>query len=142
MSSEIIKRKSNAPAQVKSNQIAKIKSNEKTLAISSPKPASTAQKSALNVNSTTKDDEGTSEETSGKNSDEDRHYEIEQILDGSMEDALGRYNLSSKKDIDSMFRQPSGLAHPDKEHDQEWKTKAKLAQQSKLKNFFITKKCH
>lgn len=100
MSSDIVKRKSNGSTQVNPNKIAKIKSNEKALAISPSRTTSSAQKSNIDVKSTTQDDEGTSEETSDRISDEERHNEIDNINEGSFEDALGRYNLSSKKDID------------------------------------------
>ena len=132
MSSDIVKRKSNGSTQVKPNQIAKIKPNEKALATSSSKTPSSTQKSNIDVNTTTKDDEEILEGTLDRISDEERHHEIDSINEGSVEDALGRYNLSSKKETESMFRKLSGLTHPDKEHDPEWKIRAKMAQQSKF----------
>lgn len=117
MSNNIIKRKSNQLIFIKSNQIIKISSNEKALTILSQKIAFFVQKLNIDINSTIKNDEEISKKISKNIFDKQRHNEINKIIEKSVEDAFQRYNISSKKDMNSNFKQFSDIIHFDKKND-------------------------
>jgi len=61
---------------------------------------------------------------------EQQHYEIDRIVDGSPDEALGQFYHADKAAITQVYKQLSALTHPDKQPE-EWKKKANQAQQSK-----------
>lgn len=61
---------------------------------------------------------------------EQQQYEINRIIAGSPDEALGQFHLENKAAMTQVYRQLSALIHPDKQ-PAEWKEKATEAQSSK-----------
>ena len=62
---------------------------------------------------------------------EQRQNEILRIVAGGSDEALSNYYAGTNAEILQVHRLLSVLVHPDKQSDNEWKEKAKKAQQSK-----------
>ena len=73
---------------------------------------------------------GPIEELSQSQLREQQHYEIDRIIDGSPDEALGQFHHADKAAMTQVYKQLSALTHPDKQ-PAEWKEKANQAQQSK-----------
>lgn len=73
---------------------------------------------------------GPIEELSQSQLQEQQHYEIDRIVDGSPDEALGQFHHADKAAMTQVYKQLSALTHPDKQPE-EWKGKANQAQQSK-----------
>jgi len=61
---------------------------------------------------------------------EQQQHEINRIIDGSPDEALGQFHHANKAAMTQVYKQLSVLIHPDKQPE-EWKEKANQAQQSK-----------
>jgi len=60
---------------------------------------------------------------------EQQQYEIDRIISGSPDEALGQFHHADKAAMTQIYKQLSTLIHPDKQPE-EWKGKANDAQQS------------
>lgn len=70
---------------------------------------------------------GPIEELSQSQLREQQHYEIDRIIDGSPDEALGQFHHADKAAMTQVYKQLSALTHPDKQ-PAEWKEKANKAQ--------------
>ena len=60
-----------------------------------------------------------------------REAEIERIINGGVDEALGQFHLASEAEMSAVYRKLCALTHPDKQSEDAWKEKATRAQQSK-----------
>lgn len=82
---------------------------------------------------------GPLEELSASQLREQQQYEIDQIIAGSPDEALGQFHRANKAAMTQVYKQLSALVHPGKQ-PAEWKEKATEAQSSKQKPQFKTTK--
>lgn len=73
---------------------------------------------------------GPIEELSQSELRKQQQYEIDRIIGGSPDEALGQFHHADKAAMTQVYKQLSALIHPDKQPE-EWKEKANQAQQSK-----------
>ena len=75
---------------------------------------------------------GPIEDLSANQLREQQQYEIDRIIAGSPDEALGQFHHANKAAMTQVYKQLSALIHPDKQ-PAEWKEKANQAQSSKRK---------
>ena len=72
---------------------------------------------------------GPTEDLSRSQLDQQQHYEIERIIDGGPDEALGQFHHEDKAAMTQVYKQLALLTHPDKQTS-DWKEKATKAQSS------------
>ena len=73
---------------------------------------------------------GPTEDLSQNQLREQQHYEIDRIIDGGPDEALGQFHHADKAAMTQVYRQLALLTHPDKQTP-DWKEKATKAHSSK-----------
>ena len=71
---------------------------------------------------------GPTEDLSQSQLREQQHYEIDRIIDGGPDEALGQFHHADKAAMTQVYKSLALLTHPDKQSSKDWQEKATKAQ--------------